>query len=93
MDDRTAETLYFERRVSDSLAMAAAAVGPCAQLAHMELARLYGEVIDALIAQPELPTFHSLFSNAAAAERATPNYRPGSQQAIPLIRRLAGRER
>lgn len=56
MDTRMAETAYLEGRVSDSLARAAAAAGPCARIVHLTLARLYGEAIDTLIAQPLRPT-------------------------------------
>lgn len=45
MDARKAETLYLSGRVSESLAMAAAAAGPCAKIAHLTLARLYGEAM------------------------------------------------
>lgn len=45
------EIAYFRRRMQTSLAMAAAASGPCAQIAHQTLARLYGEAIEALSAR------------------------------------------
>lgn len=48
MDHATAETLYLRRRIRQSLAMAAAANGPCAQIAHETLARLYAEALDAI---------------------------------------------
>ena len=70
MEDRKAETEYLRRRVSDSLAMAAAATHPCARIAHLTLARLYDEAIDTLIARAERPTFHALYTNAAASEGA-----------------------
>ncbi|MBE2991933.1 hypothetical protein IFR23_07880 [Sphingomonas sp. CFBP 13603] len=45
------EMRYFQRRLDDTLAMADAAAGPCARKAHQLLARLYGEALDALLAQ------------------------------------------
>jgi hypothetical protein len=56
MDDRNAQLLYLRRRMSDSRAMALTAAGPCAKIAHIELARLYGEAIDGLAAQSTIPS-------------------------------------
>lgn len=83
MDDRKAESLYLGRRVSESFAMAAAAAEPCAQIAHMQLAKLYGEAIDTLVARPLSATFQTLFPNVAAAERKAPAFRSGPRQAKP----------
>ena len=88
MTERKAETQYLRRRVADSLAMAAAAAGPCAQIAHLTLARLYGEGIDALIARPDRPTFHALLANATRVDVPT-----GTGQAKPMILALADEER
>ncbi len=44
------EMLYFQRRLDATRAMAEAAAGPCAQIAHETLARLYGETLEALAA-------------------------------------------
>jgi hypothetical protein len=44
------EMLYFQRRLDATQAMADAAAGPCARVAHETLARLYGETLDALAA-------------------------------------------
>lgn len=44
------EMLYFQRRLDATRAMADAATGPCARLAHETLARLYGETLAALAA-------------------------------------------
>lgn len=87
MDRRKTESLYLTRRVSDSLAMAAAASGPCAHLAHMTLAKLYGEALDALDAQAKRPTLQALFSKAGAG-RASGD-RAGSPQATLSIDVLA----
>lgn len=84
MADRKAETLYLSGRVSDSLAMAAAAVDPCAKIVHLALAKLYGQAIDTLVAQPQRPAFRAVFANAAVAERRTPDRRVDCRQAIPL---------
>lgn len=70
MDARKAETLYLSGRVSDSLAMAAAAAGPCAQIAHLALARLYGEAIDALVVRPGIPTSPSRSAAEAGVDGA-----------------------
>lgn len=72
MEARKAETAYLRRRVSDSLAMAAAAAGSCAGIAHLTLAILYGEAIDTLMARPGRAPSHAPFQEAAAAEPATP---------------------
>jgi hypothetical protein len=45
------EIAYFRRRMRTSLVMAAAAAGPCAEIAHQTLARLYGEAIESLSAR------------------------------------------
>ncbi|MGU3390795.1 hypothetical protein [Sphingomonas sp. M1A8_2b] len=58
MDGREAEPLYLSGRVADSLAMAAAAAGPCSQIVHLTLARLYGEALDALVVRPGGATVH-----------------------------------
>lgn len=71
MIERKAETQYLRGRLADSLAMAAAATGPCARIAHLTLARLYSEEIDALIARPSHPTFHALVANATCADVPT----------------------
>ena len=42
------EMLYFQRRLDATRAMANAAAGPCARMAHETLARLYGETLAAL---------------------------------------------
>ena len=42
------EMLYFQRRLDATRAMADAAAGPCARMAHETLARLYGETLAAL---------------------------------------------
>ncbi|MEG8042932.1 hypothetical protein QP164_09350 [Sphingomonas sp. LR59] len=44
------EMLYFQRRLNATRAMADAAAGPCARVAHETLARLYGETLAALAA-------------------------------------------
>lgn len=44
------EMLYFQRRLDATRAMADAAAGPCARLAHETLARLYGETLAVLAA-------------------------------------------
>ena len=88
MTEGKAETQYLRQRVEDSLAMAAAATGPCAQIAHLTLARLYGEEIDALIARSGRPTFHALLANATRADVPT-----GTEQAKPMILALADAER
>ena len=62
-DDRT-ETRYLRRRLAESLAMAAAAVSPCAQIAHMTLARLYGEAMETLTARPVRPHPHLVFADS-----------------------------
>jgi hypothetical protein len=92
MNDRKNETRYLSKRLTDSLDMAAAAAGPCAQIAHLTLARLYGEAIDALIARPCIQTFHSLFS-AADLERASSSHLVGANEAKPMILALAADER
>ncbi|KTT68291.1 hypothetical protein NS319_14670 [Sphingomonas sanguinis] len=68
--------------------MAAAAAGPCAQIAHLTLARLYGEAIDALIARPGRQSFHTLLANAPRADVAT-----RSGQTKSMILALAEEER
>lgn len=55
METRKAETAYLRRRVSDSRAMAASAAESCAQIAHLTLARLYGEAIDTPVVLPGRP--------------------------------------
>ncbi|HXH15946.1 MAG TPA: hypothetical protein VNJ10_07405 [Sphingomonas sp.] len=65
MDGRKAETLYLSGRAADSLARAAAAASPCAQIAHLTLARLYGEAIDALVTRPRNAPLHSRQSVAS----------------------------
>ena len=44
------EMLYFQRRLDATQAMADAAAGQCARVAHETLARLYGETLDTLAA-------------------------------------------
>ena len=88
MTERKAETQYLRGRLEDSLAMAAAAAGPCAQIAHLTLARLYGEEIDALIARPGRRTLHALLANETRADVLT-----GTGQAKPMILALADEER
>ena len=50
MDAIHTEMLYFQRRLDATLAMAEAAAGPCARVAHETLAQLYGETLEALAA-------------------------------------------
>ena len=45
------EMLYFQRRLDATQAMADAAAGPCARVAHETLVRLYAETLDALAAR------------------------------------------
>lgn len=68
--------------------MAAAVAEPCARIAHLTLARLYGEAIDALIARPARPTFHALFANATRSDASA-----GARRARPMILALADEER
>lgn len=42
------EMRYFQRRLDATRAMADAAAGPCARVAHETLARLYAETLEAL---------------------------------------------
>ncbi len=56
------EMLYFQRRLNATRAMADAAAGPCARVAHETLARLYGETLAALAA-----TLPCLMTEPAAA--------------------------
>ncbi|WP_375395462.1 hypothetical protein [uncultured Sphingomonas sp.] len=93
MEARKAETAYLRRRVSDSLAMAASAAESCAQIAHLTLARLYGEAIDTPVVLPGRPSFHALFSEAATAERAFPSDRASFPQTVFMIRDLAEDEK
>lgn len=45
------EMLYLTRRLTATRAMADAAAGPCARVAHERLAHLYGEALAALSVQ------------------------------------------
>lgn len=85
MDDRATQTLYLRRRASESLAMAVAAAGPCARIAHLTLARLYGEAVVTLLAQPS----RALFVNA----RGPVDGRVYPRQMVPLVRNMAAGER
>ena len=62
------EMLYFQRRLDATQAMADAAAGPCARVAHETLARLYGETLEELAAtlpclalEPAIPTLRQIF--------------------------------
>ena len=73
MDDLNAETLYLKRRVSESLALAAAATEPCARTAHKALARLYGEAIDRIAATSFCLTFGSPRPLTATVQYTVPS--------------------
>lgn len=93
MNDDGTETRYLRRRVADSLAMATAAVSPCAQIAHMTLARLYGEAIDTLIARPVRPNLHLIFASAVISGRAVANDPEVLRPIVPLVLEQGKRER
>ena len=77
------EIAHLRGRMRTSLVMAAAATGPCAQMAHQKLARLYGEEIDALSARmlskplpldrPMIASWHQeTFRHVKITDDATP---------------------
>lgn len=67
------EMRYFQRRLTATRAMADAAAGPCARVAHERLAHLYGEALAALSARAAgvvgepVPTFAVRVRPAARA--------------------------
>jgi hypothetical protein len=81
------EMLYFQRRLDDTLALAAAAAGPCARVAHETLARLYGETLDVLSVESFDMSIEPLLVFAPRGARTAPRmFRPAPHRARPTLK-------
>jgi hypothetical protein len=70
------EIFYFQRRLNATQAMADAAAGSCARVAHETLARLYGETLEALSIQAASLMGEPVLTFAVRGLRAAPRTRP-----------------